>query len=244
MACQIRLFFKCHETDTFVSVFLSNPITLIDTHGNLSSGETNAILVCKGGRIRFCCGYFEMKIWPPTDEMMHARVRLRHPSAFLQAICWCGSGCFSPPCLGRACFYGNPKHRHKNRSGSLLASFCRSKVFTSISEGVWAIWKGLFPSVSLLLSDRQCLYSLQPCLWGVVCVWLMWISVWDWLTNAGAQRQICVLLVSFSAKQRKLKVPVDFSRLPSSLFCFDSFTEKKADPLVHYLIFILRWVSL
>lgn len=194
----------------------------------------------------FCCGYFEIhsKYGPQQMKWCMPEWDFVILQPFYKPSGWCGSGCFSPPCLGRACFYGNPKHRHKSRSGSLLASFCRSKVFTSISEGVWAIWKGLFPSVSLLLSDRQCLYSLQPCLWGVVCVWLMWISVWDWLTNAGAQRQIRVLLVSFSAKQRKLKVPGDFSRFPSSLFCFDSFTEKKADPLVHYLVFILRWVSL
>lgn len=174
-----------------------NPITLIDTHTIISHLVKEMLFWCVWeveftsafpvDILRWKHGLCQMK-WCMSEWDSVILQPFYKPSAdavqdVLARLVW-----------GRSCFYGNPKHRHKSRSRSLLTSFCRSKVLTSISEGVWTIWNGLCASVSRLVSDSQCLCSLQPFLRGLVCVWLMWISVWDWLTNAGAQRRLRVLL--------------------------------------------------
>lgn len=175
-------------------------------------------------------------------------VRLYHPSA---SICWCSSGCLSLACLGRTCFYGNQHTRSQSWSGSLHASFCRSEVFTSISEEFG--WYESSLSVSPWVTGNVC--TLRSPFWcGVACVWLMCIRIFNWLAYTlvwvSAQRWLHILQSS-SANHKKLTLPGEILHIryvssPSSLFCFDAFQRKKAqsDPQVHYLSVSLRWASL
>lgn len=97
-------------------------------------------------------------------------VRLHHPSASPETICWCGSGCLSLACSGRTCFYGNPRALSQSWSGSLHASFCRSKVFTSISVRVWVIWRGPYPCQSPLEWQTVFVLFAALLLWGCLCL--------------------------------------------------------------------------
>lgn len=94
-------------------------------------------------------------------------------------------------------FLWEPWALSQSWSGSVLASFCRSKVFTSISEGVWVIWKGLSLPVNFLWSDGLFVLFAALLLWGCFCL---------------ADVDKCLELalcppVTFSVNHRKLKVP-------------------------------------
>lgn len=170
-AWQMRSFFKYHIHVHVVSEL----VTLIDKA--VSQPAKHMLLFAhKGGIIQ----QIKLLLWIFKDENMASVrwndacqiVRLHLLSVFPQAICWCGSGCFSLVCLWSTCFYGNPpQHCHKAGSGSVHASLCGSKVFTSISEGVWVIWKGPPPCQSPVEWQSMFVLFAAFCC-GVVCVWL------------------------------------------------------------------------
>lgn len=181
-------------------------------------------------------------------------VRLHHPSASQEAICWCGSGCLSLACLGASMFLWKPGALSQSWSGSLHASSCRSKVFTSISEGVWVIWKG--PSLCQSPLEWQTVFILFGALllWGCLCL----ADVYKCLGLACLRISLGVSAevathppVTFSANHRKLAVPWEIFHIRyvsplSTLFCFDAFrgNKEQSDPLVHYLSVSLTWASL
>lgn len=97
---------------------------------------------------------------------------------------------FKSDVVGARMFLWKPRALSQSWSGSLHASFCWSKVFTSISEKFG--WYKMPLSLSISSWVTYCLCSLQPFCCGVVCFWLFWISVWDWLGSA--LRRLRVLL--------------------------------------------------
>lgn len=125
------------------------------------------------GGSTFYCGYFKM-IGVFCKMKWHLSDYWTSSSSFSlsQSYPPMRFGMFKSAVFVACMFLWKPRALSQSWSGSLHASPHRSKVFTSISEGVWMIWKGPL-SVSLLVSDRQCLCSLEPFCCGVVCVWLM-----------------------------------------------------------------------
>lgn len=99
-------------------------------------------------------------------------VRLRHhPSASPEAICWCSPGCLILAWLG-------PGHVSMETLRTVTKLIrITTRIFLQIKgahlnfrESLGDM-KGPARSVSLLLSDRQCVYSLQPfLLTGCLCL--------------------------------------------------------------------------
>lgn len=177
----MRLFFKCQEADAFIFVLFPDPVTLSCTHGNLSSNQTNAIFVNKGGIAQ----WIKLSLW----------IFLRWQYG-LRQMKWC-----MPDCETSSSFSLSRNHLLMRfrmfKSGVFEGAHVSMETLSAVTKLIWITTRiflqikgvhlnfsrsfGWYESaplpVNLLLSDRQCLYSLQPFCCGVVCVWLMWISV-------------------------------------------------------------------
>lgn len=97
-------------------------------------------------------------------------VRLHHPSAPPEAICWCGSGCLSVACSGCTCFYGNPEHCHKadlDHYTHLSADQRCSPQFQIASTGDMKVPLSL--SISSWVTDSVCTLC-SPLLWNCLCL--------------------------------------------------------------------------
>lgn len=185
----------------------------------------------------FTVDIFKMTIWPPSDEMMHARLWdfiILHPSQ--ETICWCGSGCLSLACSGRACFYGNPGHCHKADLDHYTHLSADQRCSPQFQWKFWWYesaplprqspleWQTVFVLFSApLFQGCLCLADVDKCL-GLACLCR--------ILRIGAEVAACPPM-TLSANFRKLQVPGEifkaemWAHLPvSSLFCFDPFREK------------------
>lgn len=125
-------------------------------------------------------------------------------------------GTFKGGVFGSHMFLWKPWELSQSRSGSLHTSFCRSKVFTSISEGVQAIWRRPCPCQS-------------PREWQRVFVPFVALGGLADVAKCGRDSlSSCDFLFWTHRFQRAFH---------SRLFCLDSFRAKQVqtDPLLHYL---------
>lgn len=161
--------------------------------------------------------------WNDTCQI----VRLHHPSASPEAICWCGSGCLSV--AGAGCtFLWKPQALSQSWSGSLHASFCRSKVFTSISEREHGWYESAPLSVNLLLSDSVCTLC-SPLLWACLC-----------LADVDKCLGLACLSRSLRDAQRRLSILLWLS-LPNteSLKFLERFSQQRCEPTLNFRLFWL-----
>lgn len=150
-----------------------------------------------------------MTIWPPPDEMMHARLWDFIILRAEETICWRGSGCLSLVCSRCPCFYDNLEHCHKadlDHYTHLSADQRCSPQF----QGEVRWYEKAVLSVNLFLSDGQTFTFRSFSVAEFLCLDVVDKSLgfsWSCCSLIPGSEAAKSSLMTLSAKHKKLKDP-------------------------------------